>query len=201
MQRHEDFNDDRKDAGDMGAGHTVTALFEVVPKGVEIEIPSVDPLEYQKTAQPIEASGNGEILHLKIRYKEPEGNTSRLLEMPVFNLAGSFSEASPDFCFVRSGFVRNDPSRLPYKGKLDTRCRSPNCGEQPRRRCSWLSRRIRRTCRESPRSEVGPLMATSGFGHRLRRRRDVRRRRRGLLAAPSGALRRLSCFDRRIQLR
>ena len=57
----------------MGAGHTVTALFEVVPKGVEIEIPSVDPLEYQKTAQPIEASGNGEILHLKLRYKEPEG--------------------------------------------------------------------------------------------------------------------------------
>jgi len=100
VQRHEDFNDDRKDAGDMGAGHTVTALFEVVPKGVEIEIPSVDPLEYQKTAQPIEASGNGEILHLKIRYKEPEGNMSRLLEMPVFNQAGSISEASPDFCFT-----------------------------------------------------------------------------------------------------
>jgi Ca-activated chloride channel family protein len=66
--RHEDFNDDRKDAGDMGAGHTVTALFEVVPKGADIEIPGVDPLKYQKPAQPIEASaasGQGEVLHSK----------------------------------------------------------------------------------------------------------------------------------------
>jgi Ca-activated chloride channel family protein len=117
LLRHEDFNDDRKDAGDMGAGHTVTALFEVVPKGVEIEIPGVDPLKYQKPAQPIEASGNGEILHLKIRYKDPEGNTSRLVEMPVFNQAGSFSEASPDFRFASAvasfGMILRDS---PYKG-------------------------------------------------------------------------------------
>src|SRR5437899_2678813 len=115
--RAEDFNDDRKDAGDMGAGHTVTALFEVVPKSVEIEIPGVDPLKYQKPTQPVEASNNGEILHLKIRYKEPEGNTSRLLEMPVFSQAGSFKEASPDFRFASAvasfGMILRDS---PHKG-------------------------------------------------------------------------------------
>src|SRR5262249_10589991 len=50
--RHQDFNDDSKDAGDMGAGQTVTALFEVVPSGVEIHIPGVDPLRYAGIARP-----------------------------------------------------------------------------------------------------------------------------------------------------
>jgi Ca-activated chloride channel family protein len=57
--RHEDFNDDRKDAGDIGAGHTVTALFEVVPQGVAIDIPIVDALRYQTPAQPTEKSSRG----------------------------------------------------------------------------------------------------------------------------------------------
>src|SRR6185295_8604983 len=49
----QDFNDDTKDAGDMGAGHTVTALFEIVPQGVEISVPGVDPLRYQQPSQTV----------------------------------------------------------------------------------------------------------------------------------------------------
>ena len=50
MLRHEDFNDDKKDAGEIGAGHSVTALYEIVPIGVEMEGGSVDPLKYQTPA-------------------------------------------------------------------------------------------------------------------------------------------------------
>jgi len=77
--RAEDFNDDRKDAGEIGAGHSVTALYEVVPAGVGIGLPSVDPLKYQRTAAPAGASASGELLTVKLRYKEPDGERSRLV--------------------------------------------------------------------------------------------------------------------------
>src|SRR5262249_49145287 len=99
--RHEDFNDDKKDAGDMGAGQTVTALFEVVPRGVEAQTPGVDPLKYQQAAQPATRRGRaGELLNLKVRYKEPEGNTSQLMESPVIDRSAAFTNASPDFRFA-----------------------------------------------------------------------------------------------------
>ena len=50
MLQNEDFNDDKKDAGEIGAGHTVTALYEIVPAGVAVDAPSVDPLKYQTRA-------------------------------------------------------------------------------------------------------------------------------------------------------
>src|SRR6185436_11546705 len=80
--RTEDFNNDAKDAGDMGAGHTVTALFEVVPKGGEVPGPSVDPSKYtQPAAQAAARAGNAgaasnEMLTLRVRYKLPEASTS-----------------------------------------------------------------------------------------------------------------------------
>jgi len=117
--RHEDFNDDKKDAGDMGAGHTVTAIFEVVPRGVEIQIPGVDPLKYQQpAAETSRRTPNGEILNLRIRYKEHEGNTNQLMETPVLDRAASFNMASPDFRFAAAvasfGMILRDS---PYKGQ------------------------------------------------------------------------------------
>jgi Ca-activated chloride channel family protein len=50
--RNEDFKDDRKDAGEIGSGHSVTALYEIVPAGVDVEMPEVDPLKYQQPLTP-----------------------------------------------------------------------------------------------------------------------------------------------------
>lgn len=80
MLAAEDFNDDTKDAGEIGAGHSVTALYEVVPVDSPMEFDSAD-LKYEST----EAAGieNGELLTVALRYKEPDGNESKLLEYPV----------------------------------------------------------------------------------------------------------------------
>ena len=79
MLKNEDFNDDKKDAGEIGAGHSVTALYEIVPAGVEIDAPSVDPLKYQAAPQPAQSASPDELVTVKFRYKAPDGDTSRLL--------------------------------------------------------------------------------------------------------------------------
>ncbi len=97
----EDFNDDKKDAGEIGAGHTVTTLYEVVPAGGKVDLPGVDPLKYQtepKKTRNKEVAG--ELLTLKLRYKQPDGDKSDLLEFPVTDGGGSFSKASPNFQFA-----------------------------------------------------------------------------------------------------
>ena len=100
LLRAEDFNDDSKDAGEIGAGHTVTALYELVPAGLEIDLPDVDDLKYQKTAHPTEASGSAELFTLKLRYKEPDGEKSRLLEYPIDDAGTTLGAASQDFKFA-----------------------------------------------------------------------------------------------------
>ena len=70
-----DFNDDKKDAGEIGAGHTVTALYEVVPAGQKVENPGVDDLRYSKV-EPSDTNFNAELLTVKLRYKEPDGDQS-----------------------------------------------------------------------------------------------------------------------------
>lgn len=77
LLENEDFNDDRKDAGEMGSGHSVTALYELVPPGVKLDGPDVDPLKYQITEAPVTRSD--EVLTVKVRYKRPDGGSSRLL--------------------------------------------------------------------------------------------------------------------------
>ena len=83
--RHEDFNDDRKDAGEIGAGHSVTALYEIVPAGAEPGGPGIDPLKYQQRPAQTAAAASGELLTVKLRYKEPDGDASRLTEVAVRN--------------------------------------------------------------------------------------------------------------------
>jgi Ca-activated chloride channel family protein len=118
LLRNEDFNNDLKDAGDMGSGHTVTALFEVVPPGVEVPIPDVDPLKYRGApSQPAPRASSREMLNLKVRYKDPDGSQSKLLEVPLVDRGDSFSRASRDFQFAASvaafGMILRGS---PYKG-------------------------------------------------------------------------------------
>lgn len=114
-----DFNNDKKDAGEIGAGHTVTTLYELVPVEVSRQNkeprPDVEPLKYQKagvgieanTRVPVrdpkaltEAAASGELLTLKLRYKEPDGVESRLIEFPLKERGGQFNSASKDFQFA-----------------------------------------------------------------------------------------------------
>jgi len=84
--RARDFNDDAKDAGEMGAGHTVTALYEIVPPGEEVNTGGVDPLKYQRPVQPAPervAVASTELMTVKVRYKKPDGNASTLVSVPV----------------------------------------------------------------------------------------------------------------------
>jgi Ca-activated chloride channel family protein len=97
----EDFNDDTKDAGEIGAGHTVTALYEIIPAGQEVPgSPSVDPLKYQRPDQDAGAASN-ELLTVKLRYKAPDGDTSKLIEIPLAaDDIPAFDAASEDFRFA-----------------------------------------------------------------------------------------------------
>ena len=79
----EDFNDDKKDAGEMGAGHNVTALYELIPAGSEENTGSIDPLKYQKNNKSEKPDLSAELLTVKLRYKQPDGKTSTLYEEPV----------------------------------------------------------------------------------------------------------------------
>lgn len=96
----EDFNDDTKDAGEMGSGHMVTALYEIVPAGSGENIPSVDPLKYQVSRKIQDENFSGELLTIKVRYKLPDGHTSRLLEKPVASRPADISEVSGNLRFA-----------------------------------------------------------------------------------------------------
>ena len=87
MLAKEDFNDDKKDAGELGSGHTVTALYEVIPVGVKSRfLEKVDKLRYQKEKNSITgAAKDGEIMNIKLRYKKPDGDVSSLIEHPVMD--------------------------------------------------------------------------------------------------------------------
>ena len=81
MLNKEDFNDDKKDAGELGSGHTVTALYEIIPAGSEEEVSTpVEPLKYQAAPVKEPENFNSEIMTVKLRYKKPSGDISKLLE-------------------------------------------------------------------------------------------------------------------------
>ena len=115
MLRNEDFIDDRKDAGEMGAGHSVTALYEIIPVGAKLDVAvgTTAPMRYQEIAH---ARRSNELLFVNVRYKPPTDSVSRLMQQPVFD---SDVAASADLRFAMSvagyGMLLRDSE---YKGKL-----------------------------------------------------------------------------------
>jgi secreted protein with Ig-like and vWFA domain len=137
--KKEDFNNDKVDAGEIGAGHTVTALYEIVPVGAPVadSSPEVDALKYQPVAAPDSEAGsegelaqddfsrNGgassrELLTLKIRFKEPTVDVSRKIEIPAIDTGEAFETASKDFKFAAAvaslGMILRESV---YKGTSD----------------------------------------------------------------------------------
>ncbi|MCL1973029.1 MAG: von Willebrand factor type A domain-containing protein [Endomicrobia bacterium] len=114
----QDFNDDKKDAGEMGAGHTVTVIYEIIPAGVESEfMPDIESLKYTKVAA---SSDNGDVLTLKLRYKDPDSDTSKLMEKQLKQKDYvPFSKTSDDMRFAVSvaqfGQIVKDSQ---YKGNM-----------------------------------------------------------------------------------
>ncbi|MFA6958922.1 MAG: VWA domain-containing protein [Thermoanaerobaculia bacterium] len=96
----EDFNDDKKDAGEIGAGHSVTALYEIVPPGVPVPSGSVDPLKYQTPNTSAKRGGSAEIATVKIRYKKPDGDRSMLLSESVSDDGTKIDSATGDMRFA-----------------------------------------------------------------------------------------------------
>jgi Ca-activated chloride channel family protein len=118
MLAKEDFNDDKKDAGELGSGHTVTALYEIIPVGVQDTFLSkVDDLKYQKNKNAaITSSHTNEILTVKFRYKAPDGDVSKLIEHPVLDKQIPVARASENFRFATAVaefgmLLRNSPFR------------------------------------------------------------------------------------------
>lgn len=126
----EDFNDDKKDAGEIGVGHRVTALYEIIPAG-HPAIPDVDPLRYQQT-KAVSSNHNTELMTVKLRYKAQGSETSRLIERRVHDTAEEPGNLSTDFHFATAvssfgmllkqsehihGFEFDDVLQLARKGK------------------------------------------------------------------------------------
>jgi Ca-activated chloride channel family protein len=100
MLAKEDFNNDKKDAGDMGSGHTVTAFYEIVPAGVKDDYSqSVDPLKYQKTKD-APAGNSDEMMTIKFRYKQPGSDQSKMSLVTVTDKPEPFNSTSADFRFA-----------------------------------------------------------------------------------------------------
>ena len=121
-----DFNDDSKDAGEIGAGHAVTAFYEIIPVKSQRDDDDptkrqvVDELRYQRKIQLSEAAKTGELLTLKLRYKLPTGDTSTLMQFPISDDGKRFNQADEDFQFAASVaafgmLLRNSP----YRGNAD----------------------------------------------------------------------------------
>ncbi|MDQ3712447.1 MAG: VWA domain-containing protein [Acidobacteriota bacterium] len=113
-----DFNDDKKDAGEIGAGHSVTALYEIVPAGQPIENEGIE-LKYSKV-EPNESNFNDELLTVKLRYKEPNGTQSKLLTQGLLDRGNSIENATDNLRFASAvaefGMLLRD-SR--YKGSAN----------------------------------------------------------------------------------
>jgi len=90
-----DFNNDKKDAGELGSGHTVTALYEIIPSGVDSWFKPIDDLKYQKKKTPTKQADFGaELLTVKLRYKAPDGDVSKLITRTVANKTVSLAQSS-----------------------------------------------------------------------------------------------------------
>jgi Ca-activated chloride channel family protein len=114
LLQDQDFNDDKKDAGDMGAGHSVTALYELIPAGQPAGTPSIDPLKYQQPAPRSTAAGAGETMTVKIRYKQPDADTSGLITAVVSDRLSSSPELGFAAAVAEFGMLLRDSA---FKGQ------------------------------------------------------------------------------------
>jgi Ca-activated chloride channel family protein len=119
----EDFHDDKKDAGEMGSGHTVTALYELIPAGVESPyLAKVDELKYQTQDLSPQTAKSPELLTLKLRYKQPDGEQSRLIEQALVDRHTPLAESSENFRWAAAvaefGMLLRDSE---FKGKATYR--------------------------------------------------------------------------------
>jgi Ca-activated chloride channel family protein len=100
MLAREDFNNDQVDAGEIGAGHRVTALYEVIPVG---KAGRLDPLRYGQKAPAATDTRSSELAFVRLRYKKPDADTSQLLEYPIARTSvATLERLSPDFRFAAS---------------------------------------------------------------------------------------------------
>jgi Ca-activated chloride channel homolog len=97
MLKSEDFNNDKKDAGELGSGHTVTALYEIIPVGVESEFFKIDELKYQSTKITPDAKRTEELLTIKLRYKKPDEDVSKLIVHPLIDTQIDLAKTSDNF--------------------------------------------------------------------------------------------------------
>jgi Ca-activated chloride channel family protein len=117
----EDFNDDKKDAGELGSGHTVTALYELIPAGIkDTLLKDVDALRYQKIKPLSKRNFNDEVMNIKLRYKKPKSDKSILIEHPLKDENIAFNSTSDNFRFATAVaafgmLLRNSE----YKGVAD----------------------------------------------------------------------------------
>jgi len=119
--KDQDFNDDRKDAGEIGAGHSVTALYEIIPPGItpNVKLPTVDDLKYQTPKAATTFSNSNELMQVKLRYKQPTGDTSALISQTIANQMTPIDRASMDTQFASAvamfGLLLRDSE---YKGTV-----------------------------------------------------------------------------------
>lgn len=117
--QNQDFNDDKKDAGELGAGHSVTAIYEIIPVGVasDVKLPEIDPLKYQPNPATASASQTDELMQVKLRYKNPNETVSQLITQSVIDKPVKLENASANFRFAAAvaafGMVLRDSE---YKG-------------------------------------------------------------------------------------
>lgn len=97
MLKNEDFNNDKKDAGELGSGHTVTALYEIIPVGVDSEFDKIDELKYQTTKVEPSATKSKELMTVKFRYKKPDEEVSKLIVHPLVDNQVALNKTSDDF--------------------------------------------------------------------------------------------------------
>ncbi len=102
IMANEDFNDDTKDAGELGAGHTVTAMYEVIPANSSQKVRTTDNLKYQNTTTNSNTATTAEILTVKFRYKPPKSDNSKLIEQVLKNEMKSWNNASENLRFAAS---------------------------------------------------------------------------------------------------
>ncbi|OKH40159.1 hypothetical protein NIES2119_04370 [[Phormidium ambiguum] IAM M-71] len=122
MLQAEDFNNDKKDAGELGAGHSVTALYEIIPVGVnsDVKLPPVDSLRYQQNQVDSPAYQNNELMLVKLRYKAPQDTTSQLITQTLVDRSLPFTNASNNLKFAAAvaefGMILRDSE---FKGEAN----------------------------------------------------------------------------------